>query len=42
MEDVYMTQPVGFADIKNANKVCKLLKIHLWNETSFKELESLF
>ena len=24
MEDIYMTQPEGFIDLKNANKVCKL------------------
>ena len=25
-EDVYMTQPEGFVDLKNARKVCRLLK----------------
>ena len=34
-EELYMMQPEGFVDPKNANKVCKLL----WAGASISELE---
>jgi hypothetical protein len=39
-DDVYMIQPTGFEDPKNAGKICKLLRSILWIEASITELES--
>ena len=38
-EELYMMQPKGFVDPKDADKVCKLLAIHLWIEASIPKLE---
>ena len=38
-EELYMMQPEGFVDPKDANKVCKAPAIHLWTGASISELE---
>ena len=38
-EELYMMQPEGFVDPKDANKVCKVPAIHLWTGASISELE---
>ena len=38
-EELYMIQPKGFVDPKDANKVCKAPVIHLWTGASISELE---
>ena len=39
-EELYMMQPEGFVDPKNADKVCKL-QLNLWVGASISELEHL-
>ena len=38
-EELYMMQPEGFVDPKDANKVCNAPAIHLWTGASLSELE---
>ena len=38
-EELYMMQPEGFFNPKDANKVCKALVIHLWTSASISESE---
>ncbi|KAK1681974.1 hypothetical protein QYE76_042822 [Lolium multiflorum] len=40
-EELYMVQPKGFVDPKNADKVCKL-QFNLWTEASIEKLEPTF
>jgi hypothetical protein len=40
-EELYMVQPEGFFNPKDANKVCKLQR-SIYGLTSISELESLF
>ena len=42
LEDVYMTQPKGFVDPKNPNKVCKLQRSIYGLRASIPKLESPF
>jgi hypothetical protein len=41
-EELYMMQPEGFVDPKDADKVCKLQRSILWAEASIPELEPSF
>ena len=41
-EELYMIQPKGFVDPKDADKVCKLQRFYLWTEASISELETSF
>ena len=38
-EELYMMQPEGFVDPKNANKSMQAPAIHLWTGASISELE---
>ena len=38
-EELYMMQPEGFVDLKDASKVCKAPAIHLWTGASISEFE---